>query len=456
MDGEDTLDAFAEGDAADRERLVRAAAATGDDGAGVDLDAFLVAFLDLDVHADAVADLELRGFRLQLRIFNLLQKGILHGFLFRVCLKTCAKHSGFLSHVKPQDAGGGGFFARRGGGGEWPAEGACGLGLGEEDAGDVGKGGGEEVGGDAGRRLERQDARQGVRGGGGGGGGGDERGEHLEIDRPLRPGARGLVVVARGTDIVDVEAVDIGEPALEPAVGIDEAEIVAYLAMADVPPQAQAAARETPGEALALDLRRERLPGGEDFQGEMDARLGEDGEDGLDRAGQVVHLALGALVAGDLGAELQALVFLRELAAQLDHADELVGKALHVEVARMADDRAGADLRGEAERPRGMLHGELPLLARRGAHGIDFRAGAHRADRDRAEIVDRIALHGARGDGRLDARDQLRAQIVADLDAGEAQGEDLLHQGLPRDMAAGVPARRKGKTGQVGRRGGHR
>ena len=51
------FDAFAEGDAADGEGFVGAAAIAGDDGSSVHLDAFLVAFADFHVHADGVTNL---------------------------------------------------------------------------------------------------------------------------------------------------------------------------------------------------------------------------------------------------------------------------------------------------------------------------------------------------------------------------------------------------------------
>src|SRR5690606_21174425 len=58
---EDPLDAFAEGDLPDGEALVQALAAAGDADALVGLDALALACLDLHVHADGVAGLEVRG-----------------------------------------------------------------------------------------------------------------------------------------------------------------------------------------------------------------------------------------------------------------------------------------------------------------------------------------------------------------------------------------------------------
>jgi hypothetical protein len=58
VDREGALDAFAEGDAADGEGFVDAAALALDDDAGEHLGALLVAFADLGGDLHAVADLE--------------------------------------------------------------------------------------------------------------------------------------------------------------------------------------------------------------------------------------------------------------------------------------------------------------------------------------------------------------------------------------------------------------
>ena len=60
IDREHALDALAVGDLADREALLDAAAGAGDADALVGLHAGALAFLDLDVHDDGVAGLEIR------------------------------------------------------------------------------------------------------------------------------------------------------------------------------------------------------------------------------------------------------------------------------------------------------------------------------------------------------------------------------------------------------------
>ena len=64
MEGEHLLHADAVGDAADGEGLVDAAVLLGDDGTLKDLDTLAVAFLDLQVHTDGVADGDGRSFLL--------------------------------------------------------------------------------------------------------------------------------------------------------------------------------------------------------------------------------------------------------------------------------------------------------------------------------------------------------------------------------------------------------
>ena len=65
---EDALHALAEADLAHGDGLAHAGVVLGDDGAFERLQAFLVAFLDLDVHADGVAGPEL-GMVAPLRLF---------------------------------------------------------------------------------------------------------------------------------------------------------------------------------------------------------------------------------------------------------------------------------------------------------------------------------------------------------------------------------------------------
>ena len=67
VDREHPLDAFAIADATNREGLVDAVPLTGDDDAGVNLDALFVALADFRVHAHAVADFERRDVFFHLR-----------------------------------------------------------------------------------------------------------------------------------------------------------------------------------------------------------------------------------------------------------------------------------------------------------------------------------------------------------------------------------------------------
>jgi len=61
MDGENALDAFAIADAAHGERFVQPVAAAAEDDAGENLDAFLIAFNDLGVDLNTVADFKFHG-----------------------------------------------------------------------------------------------------------------------------------------------------------------------------------------------------------------------------------------------------------------------------------------------------------------------------------------------------------------------------------------------------------
>jgi hypothetical protein len=60
VEWEDSLDAFVIDDAADGEVFVYATAFAGDNGAGENLDAFLVAFFYTAANIDGVPDLEMR------------------------------------------------------------------------------------------------------------------------------------------------------------------------------------------------------------------------------------------------------------------------------------------------------------------------------------------------------------------------------------------------------------
>jgi hypothetical protein len=62
-------------------RLVDPAPLAHDDRAGEYLDALLVAFDDPGVYVDGVAHLELRGFLLQMRLFNEVENSVIHGSL---------------------------------------------------------------------------------------------------------------------------------------------------------------------------------------------------------------------------------------------------------------------------------------------------------------------------------------------------------------------------------------
>ena len=66
MDGEDLLNADAVSDTTDGDRLLDAAVLLGDHDALKDLDTLTGAFLDLDMDADGLADLDLGLFSLEL------------------------------------------------------------------------------------------------------------------------------------------------------------------------------------------------------------------------------------------------------------------------------------------------------------------------------------------------------------------------------------------------------
>src|SRR5262249_4985443 len=96
IDREHALHALAVADAADGEGFMDAAPLVGDDDAGKNLDAFLVAFANLGVHADTVADFERRNFMFHLGVGDFLDNGIHGCFLsksgriFAVFANCCA------------------------------------------------------------------------------------------------------------------------------------------------------------------------------------------------------------------------------------------------------------------------------------------------------------------------------------------------------------------------------
>src|ERR1700722_19487043 len=79
MEREDSLHAFIVDDPADRKRLVDAPSFAHDDGAGKDLDAFLFAFDDSRRNVDGVANFELRGDELQVRLLYQIKDFVRHG-----------------------------------------------------------------------------------------------------------------------------------------------------------------------------------------------------------------------------------------------------------------------------------------------------------------------------------------------------------------------------------------
>src|SRR5437773_247981 len=70
MNREHAFDAFAIGNSANSKSLVQSAPFSSDHDASKNLDPFLVALHHPGVHANAVADLELRGVGLELFLFN--------------------------------------------------------------------------------------------------------------------------------------------------------------------------------------------------------------------------------------------------------------------------------------------------------------------------------------------------------------------------------------------------
>ena len=239
---------------------------------------------------------------------------------------------------------------------------------------------------------------------------------------------------------MDVEAGDVGEEAFEPAPGVDESEVVADFGVSDVPPEADARRGELAHEALAFEFGGDGFPGGEVFEGEADAGFGEDGCEVGEGVAEGVEEAGGLFVAEELGAEFEALVFGGELAAGADEVEEVVGEAGHVEVAGMADDGGGADFGGEAEGAGDVLDGGGALGGVEGGGGVEFGVGAEGADGDGAEVVDGLDADFVGLDFGEDAGDEFGAEVVAEFDGGEAQGEDFVDHGLAGNVASGVPA----------------
>jgi hypothetical protein len=79
MEREYAFDAFADDDAADGEHLVYAVTLAGDDGAGEDLDAFLVAFDYFAVDVNGIAYAEKGYVLFQAFTFNGIQQFCFHG-----------------------------------------------------------------------------------------------------------------------------------------------------------------------------------------------------------------------------------------------------------------------------------------------------------------------------------------------------------------------------------------
>ncbi len=154
------------------------------------------------------------------------------------------------------------------------------------------------------------------------------------------------MVLAGGGDIVDMHAGDMGGEAAEPAGGVDEAEVFADLGVADVPPEADPGVAEAGHEPFAFEFRGDGLPGGEVFEGELDAGFGEDGKEGVEAFAEPFDLAGGFLVALDLGLELEGFERIGELFVAGGQAQEVEGMGGHVHVAGVADDDGGADFGG--------------------------------------------------------------------------------------------------------------
>ena len=78
MEGELSLDALTVDNTADDEHFAGSAARTGDDDTVKDLNTFFVAFEDLAVNIDGVADGELGNLRLAAEVFDLLENLLTH------------------------------------------------------------------------------------------------------------------------------------------------------------------------------------------------------------------------------------------------------------------------------------------------------------------------------------------------------------------------------------------
>ena len=78
MEGELALDALTVDDTAHDKHLAGSAAGTGDDHAVKDLDTLFVAFEDLAVNVDGVADGELGNLRLTAEVFDLFENLLTH------------------------------------------------------------------------------------------------------------------------------------------------------------------------------------------------------------------------------------------------------------------------------------------------------------------------------------------------------------------------------------------
>ena len=255
------------------------------------------------------------------------------------------------------------------------------------------------------------------------------------------------VVLAGGEDVVDVHAGDVGIEALEPAVGVDEAKVFADLGVAGVPPEADAGGMVAGHELFAFELGGDGFPGGQVFEGEEHAGFLEDGGEGFEAVAEMGDLARGAFVAGDLGLELEVFEGGGVLLVAGGEAQEFVGVGGHVDVAGVADDDASADFGGEAEGAGDVGDGIFALAAVGGGGGVELGVGAGCADGHGAEVVDADDFDGAGGDHVHDARDELGAQVVAQLDAADAQREDVLEHGRAVLVLPGVPAGAEGEGG---------
>jgi hypothetical protein len=75
------LDAFVGHDAAHREHFAAARTAASDDHTRENLDALFIAFKNLRVHVNRIADRKVRNFRLKARLFDELENLLAHGFI---------------------------------------------------------------------------------------------------------------------------------------------------------------------------------------------------------------------------------------------------------------------------------------------------------------------------------------------------------------------------------------